>query len=208
MTHIDDDVVLPAAPSADSAVSLSKLELIPAARRSVMKAYREPEVDERDAEELARVLVELGAVDLAEIYSPARSGRKCAAYGLRPGFAIDLTTTKPDGMHWDLDRPEDKELLKELQRTEEPYIVIGSPPCTEFSSLMRLNYGPEELARRQEEFGMPHLRTAVETYKRQLACGKHFLHEHPATASSWQTPEIRSLVEDERCYLVQGPMCK
>ena len=73
-------------------------------------------------------------------------------------------------------------------RRQRPYIVIGSPPCTVFS---RLNEGwsyrrmrPEEGHRRKVE-GRVLLEFSVQVYRMQLAAGRHFLHEHPQSASSW-----------------------
>ena len=50
-------------------------------------------------------------------------------------------------------------------------------------------------------------RACIETYKRPLIMGRHFLHEHPVHASSWFMPEMRELMNDGRVHLVQGPMC-
>ena len=41
----------------------------------------------------------MSAVDVAEIYSPPRFTAACGTRGLRPGFAVDLTTERPDGEH-------------------------------------------------------------------------------------------------------------
>jgi hypothetical protein len=150
----------------------------------------------------------MSAVDLAEIYSPARFGRKCAMYGLRPGFAIDLTTRKPDGDYWDLSKPKDVELLETLQEEEKPFLLIGSPPCTTFSQLLKLSHTEAEMQARQEKEGKPHMRVAAAAYRRQLEDGRHFLHEHPAGSSAWLMPEIQQLIKDERCFLVQVPMCR
>jgi hypothetical protein len=51
-------------------LSIGKLELVPAARRSVAAAYKREAIDfeEHDIHDLAEVLVEMSAVDLAEIY--------------------------------------------------------------------------------------------------------------------------------------------
>ena len=38
--------------------------------------------------------------DVAEIYSPRRFMAACGIQGLRPGFAVDLTTRRPDNECW------------------------------------------------------------------------------------------------------------
>ena len=52
------------------------------------------------------------------------------------------------------------------------------------------------LRRRAEEQSL--LELAVELYSVQLRAGRHFLHEHPATASSWKTPAMTKLLVDPR----------
>ena len=49
---------------------------------------------------------------------------------------------------------------------------------------------------------------AVEIYWLQLDAGRHFLHEHPATASSWQERIVRELRRDERVGEVVGDQCR
>ena len=45
-------------------------------------------------------------------------------------------------------------------------------------------------------------------YWDQVARGKFFLHEHPATASSWDLPMIRELAEHPGVVIVTGDMCR
>ena len=37
---------------------------------------------------------------------------------------------------------------------------------------------------------------------------QHFVHEHPKDSSSWETPEVQSLINDPRVYSIDGPMCR
>ena len=156
---------------------------------------------------MARYLTELNAVDVAEIFTPPRLTEKCGSFGLRPGFAIDLTTKRPDGEYWDLSRAEDRRQLEELQAAEQPKLLTGSPPCTDFSILLHLRHDRDEIEARKAGNGRVHLETAVAAYWRQLASGNHFLHEHPTSASSWREPVIEALAADPRVYKVRGPMC-
>ena len=34
---------------------------------------------------------------------------------------------------------------------------------------------------------------------------KHFVHEHPEVSSSWEIPEVQSLINDPRVYSIDGP---
>ena len=45
-------------------------------------------------------------------------------------------------------------------------------------------------------------------YKHQLRHGRHFLHEHPWSASSWRLFCIDELVKDERVYVVRSDLCR
>ena len=41
---------------------------------------------------------------------------------------------------------------------------------------------------------------ALEVYQMQLDAGRHFLHEHPASASSWQVAGVQRLRQDGRVW--------
>eukprot|EP00972_Heterocapsa_arctica_P042704 6296306-Heterocapsa_arctica.AAC.1 len=40
-----------------------------------------------------------------------------------------------------------------------------------------------------------HLHFCIELYNIQLKAGRYFLHEHPATATSWSDPEVNKLMQ-------------
>ena len=52
-----------------------------------------------------------------------------------------------------------------------------------------------------------HLKYVIGLYKVQLKLGRHFLHEHPAAAASWDTPEMKELLSQSGVYSVVGHMC-
>ena len=86
-------------------------------------------------------------------------------------------------------------------------------PCIRFSFLQELNItvngnNPgwmEEFLRRKAK-AIEHIRFCCTLYMYQLM-GKHFLHEHPWTARSWNLDCIQSM-SDPRVQLVQGHMCQ
>ena len=136
----------------------------------------------------------LKSMGLGGIVNMANSSkRNLNVKGLK---AIDLRKTRPDGQYWDLSLKIHRRETLRLIDTEQPDWVIVGPPCTQFSSLNNwLNHkkmGREKLDRHMKE-AIGHLRFACRLYKRQLARGRWLLHEHPLTASSWQTPEIKAL---------------
>ena len=72
-------------------------------------------------------------VDITEIFSPERMAKVAREYGLVPGSFMDLTTGLDSTRH-DHGRKAWRQIKK-----EDPYLIVGSPPCTWFSVLMELN---------------------------------------------------------------------
>ena len=134
---------------------------------------------------MAKCLFSMSAIDVSEIYSPTRFTVACGIHGIGLGFAVDFTTQRPDGEYRDSSGEEDVEMLEKLQEKRRPRMLIGSPPCTDFSALLHLSKTEEGIEQRKEDAGRPHLRWAVQSPWRQLNIGNRFLHEHPKSASSW-----------------------
>ena len=65
---------------------------------------------------------------------------------------------------------------------------------------------PLEVQKRISE-GRKHLNFMVSLYRDQLRRGKHFLHEHPQTAYSWQEVAIKALSRDSHVHVVTGDQC-
>ena len=65
---------------------------------------------------------------------------------------------------------------------------------------------PKEIARRIKA-GRIHLRFCAELYRMQLAAGRHFLHEHPSGASSWQVRQIAQLLDHPKVHSVVSHQC-
>ena len=81
---------------------------------------------------------------VSEIYSPPRvtdAARRNPSLGIRPGFALDLTTSDDEGRPWDFDDPSQRAKAKALVLEKKPQLLIGSPMCTAFSCLQALNWG-------------------------------------------------------------------
>ena len=71
-------------------------------------------------------------VDVTEVYSPVRVNAVAARFCLTAGSSMDFTNG------WDLSKHEHRaKALKNIQQ-EEPYCIIGSPPCTVISLLQEL----------------------------------------------------------------------
>ncbi|CAK0865787.1 unnamed protein product [Prorocentrum cordatum] len=191
----------------------AKAELLPLVREQVSGHWASVGVDIADEEvdSIALSALQLGAVDVAEVYSPHRFSARAAEFQLRPGFAADLEELKEDGAPWDLRRPEDVKELEEQQERMDPILLTGSPPCEKFSLLRGLSakFRTDEQEAAEMEEARHHLKVAVDAYWRQLRKpGRYFLHEHPWSARSWNEDIVKELVAHPGVFTVKGPMCR
>ena len=80
---------------------------------------------------------------VSEIYSPPRVTapiRQLKSRHVMPSYAFDLTTVDTaDGLPWDFNGPAKRLRARMLIRQQKPYLLIGSPMCTAFSTWQRLN---------------------------------------------------------------------
>ena len=137
--------------------------------------------------------------DISEVYSQPRVAQEAGVRGkskLRPGWSLDLTMDDPlTGKPWDMGKREVRNRVRQLVQETKPFMLIGSPPCTMFSSLQNLKKYTRDPARFAEkvENAKKHIRFCVELYKMQIEGGRYFLHEHPRRATSWPMHEIMKL---------------
>ena len=82
--------------------------------------------------------------DVAEVYSQPRIAQEAGLreYGgtrLTPGWSLDLTLDDPlTQKPWDLGKKSVRDRVKKLVVEAKPFMLIGSPPCTMFSSMQNL----------------------------------------------------------------------
>ena len=161
--------------------------------------------------EVVKTLMEIGAIDVLELFSPQRVTKELKRFGLRKGVAVDLEEMKPDGSEaWDLDREDDYQMVLEMISKEEPLLVTSSPPCEVFSPLRGLsNFKRDpETVREEEELGRERLRKSMSCCKEQADQGRFYLHEHPKNAKSWEEEEVKEMRNREDTHVVQSPMCR
>ena len=133
--------------------------------------------------------------------------------GLRGLSAFDLRTMKPDGGNWDFRLKSDRHLALKMVEDMNPDFVIGSPPCTAWCVCVwnqHLNFkrmDPKRVKEMMDE-GRVHLNFVARLYRRQIANGKVFLHEHPALALSWNEKCITDLLARSDVQLVKADQCQ
>ena len=124
--------------------------------------------------------------------------------------AFDLRSGRADGRSWDFTQKADRMEALHIVRVRKPTWLIGSPPCTSFSIMNEgLNYrkmDPVKVAK-LKKIGLKHLRFMISLYQIQLAEGRHFLHEHPSSASSWRDQEMVRLLGHGRVNVVTMDQC-
>ena len=124
--------------------------------------------------------------------------------------ALDLRTCKPDGSNLDFRRRADRREASELIDRLQPDFVVGSPPCTAFCSWnAHMNFPKMDQAKVAAMIreGRVHLRFMIKIYKRQIAKGRYFVHEHPATAVSWDEKDMISLMAMRGVILTRADQC-
>ena len=143
-------------------------------------------------------------VDFVELFNPGNFKEQRSnlvaggTYDVQVNPAVDLTRDSVRQQVW-----------RDIER-EDSLILLGAPPCTAFSPMQNINQkhhiGEAWEKRRQE--GMDLLIFATQCYWDQIERRMFFLHEHPATASSWNVDEVLELAAHPGVYVVTGDMCR
>ncbi len=152
---------------------------------------------------------------LSEIYSPPRVTKLIQQSRHRhvlPGYAFDITVNDPyDNKPWDFNIPEKRARARRLLQEQGPYVLIGSPMCTQFCTWQALNAArnPDKAAvERARLAAVVHLDFVAELYEMQLDAGRYFLHEHPEWATSWKLPRIDAVLRRTGVERVRGDQCQ
>ena len=163
---------------------------------------------EQTAMSLSRI-AEAMDPDIMEMYSPERINAICGEFGLRPGQSLDLMNG------YDFDTYKDRKRAWEIVETENPLLVVGSPPCTYFSILYELckhnNRMNEDWLRRYDENlrkAIRHVRFCAKIYEHQRSQGRYFVHEHPWLARSWDLDCLKTLEAYPDVQKVRADLCQ
>ena len=163
---------------------------------------------ERDRVDRRMLAMALNGVDVTEVFSPPRVVQMAVRMGMIGGQSMDLKTG------WDFSMRSDRKKAVEMILREDPWLVVGSPPCTMFSMLQNLNVRKfwhidewrkafDEKKRAAEE----HVRFYVQLYRLQISRGRYFLHEHPDGATSWDLQMMADMEKIKVVIRVQTDQC-
>jgi hypothetical protein len=135
---------------------------------------------------------------VAELFSPPRVNAelsKDCAGSIAAGTSFDLIIDRESGETWDFLNAAHRRRCWSRLRAEDPWVIIGSPPCTAFSIINGLNKFKVAAETRERKLveGKVLLNFALDVYMWQHRRGKYFVHEHPQSASSWSLPEVRAV---------------
>ena len=141
-------------------------------------------------------------VDFVELFNPGNFS--ACAQDLSPGLIIDMSVDPDKAMRVETYRMQARHDIG----AQDPMIVTSAPPCRVFSAMQNINqkhHATPKWEKKCHEARML-MQFSVDIYWDQVSRGKFFLHEHPATASSWDLPIIRELAEHPGVSVVTGDM--
>ncbi|CAK0875118.1 unnamed protein product [Prorocentrum cordatum] len=160
---------------------------------------------------LEEVPLELQSLAFSEYCNPGCFTELAGEFGMLPGLAADISLKDRESQEaLDMRKIVNQQRYMQALEDQDPYLVIGAPPCTRVSKLTSLNRGkhkdPEAHAKAEED-DRALLRFGMEVYKDRHAKGRWFLHEHPWGAKSWDDEAVKEVVSLPGVYLVRGDMC-
>ena len=138
-----------------------------------------------------------------------RIAPKAVGKYISKGSSFDIGTMDPDGNPWDFTKAKQRQKAREYIIKNKPLVIIGSPPCDQWSIMQNLNNNkrnPGEVHRKMIEARI-HLAFCAELYGMQIEGNRYHIHEHPLTASSWQEPCLRKIIEHEHNLVTRIHMC-
>ena len=149
---------------------------------------------------------------IAEVYSPPRitdAARRLPHDGPGPGSALDITINDATGKPWDFSLKEQRDQAERLLDDQRPLLLIGSPMRTAFSAMQAINRRRRDPKVIQRELisGRLHLDWCCRLYRKQVARGAYFLHEHPAGATSWQEPCVLGVRSLQGVQRIRADQC-
>ena len=148
--------------------------------------------------------------DCAEVYSAPRITAAASRMGLKPAWAMDLTTVDDEGKPWDFSRADQRRKALRKLKEDKPLMLVACPMCGPFSTINELNYAnmKESEIRKKLHEAMLHMKFALTLCLQQYLAGRLFMFEHPAGASSWSTKMMTDMLSREGVFLAKFDFCQ
>ena len=100
---------------------------------------------------------------------------------------------------WDFNNEDDREMARRRFREQNPKVLIGSTDCIIFSTRQNLTPWSKD---------QKHLDFVCELHVEQINEGRWILHEHPASATSWQLWVVVDAMHMPGVGAVVGDQCQ
>ena len=95
-------------------------------------------------------------------------------------------------------------------KIEKPKMLIGSPPCTAYSTWQYINdrKRDQDVVAWEKKRAVIHLSFCVDLYLEQIRGGRYFVHEHPAGCTSWAEEVMQRLMKRADVEYVVMDQCQ
>ena len=152
----------------------------------------------------------IGNMQVAEVYSPPGIVKMANKMGFRGGWSLDLTANDDYGMPWDFNDARMRRRAISKIVKDKPLVLIGSPMCTEYSSMNGINHSkmPREEVEARLDYARRHFEFCIKLYETEWQRGRYFLHEYPAGASPWEEAMMKRLMSRNGVQRVVGDQCQ
>ena len=175
--HLDADVEVPAhktwrvedvvgdaadaAPEQINRLASSKKEVLEKIEESLIPLCMVENLNDDEIIDLCILSNELNACETTALLNQSKFASIGTRFGLREGFAVDLTTARANGTMWDLSLEDDRAELRRVQNREQPELLAGSPSSDGFSSLLNTCVESQEISKLKSERNEPRIRACV-----------------------------------------------
>ena len=114
--------------------------------RMIEELGQSPELQMPKAKGVRKRVIEDGwKTDCGDVYSPPRITKVAARMGLKPAWALDLTTRAVyEGKPLDFSNKEKRQKAARLLEQDKPLLLVVSPMCGPFSAMNNINYSTME----------------------------------------------------------------
>ena len=158
--------------------------------------------------EFSTMLSQDSKFKVMELFSPERITKE-----IKKGEYPHLQTTEPAAFDlqegWDFFDAKDRKLFWDTLEAEDPDLVLMTPECRGFSTLMQVNWQrmDEENRKRLQASAMAMFHFCIQVAEHRIRRGRYFVIEQPDKASSWNTHAARWLQQQSDVMLLSFDQC-